>query len=144
VTDRLVAAFAGFIRRRSDADLDSLMHGWRRRPLLWAIFRLVPRRFDREAAAGEAALIEVRVADRRRDRPDRRQLLMARGRCAVSRHGLGEPDSVVSFDAVAFLRFVAGQQRPRDLFLGRRMSVDGSLFLAAELPSLFRLPGRPG
>jgi hypothetical protein len=132
------------VGRRSDAQLAQLMDGWLRRPLLWSIFRFAPRRFDPERAAGERALIEIRVRHRRRDRPDRRQLILGRSRCTVSRHDLGTPDSMVSFEPVAFLRFVAGQRAARELFLGRRISVDGSLILAAELPSLFRIPSRAG
>jgi predicted lipid carrier protein YhbT len=145
VSERVAGAFNRFVRKRSDAELAALMEGWLRRPLLWSIFRFAPRRLDRQrAAAGEAALIEIRVRDRRRGRCDRRQLIVGRGRCTVSRHDLGEPDSTVSFEPVAFLRFVAGQQAARELFLGRRISVDGSLLLAAELPSLFRIRARAG
>ena len=66
-----------------------------------------------EQAGGERALIEIRVRDRRRGRPDRRQLIVGRGRCRVSRHDLGQPDTTVSFEPVAFLRFVAGQESAR-------------------------------
>jgi hypothetical protein len=144
VSDRLVAAFARYVGGRSDADLAKLMSGGLRRPLLWTIFRLLPRRFDAAAADEDGALVEIRVRDDRGRRPLRRQLLLRRGRCLVSRHDLGEPDSLISFEPVAFLRFTAGQERARDLFVGRRMSVDGSLLVAAELPSLFRFPNRPG
>jgi putative sterol carrier protein len=144
VSDRLVGAFARFVSRRSDEQLAGLMDGWLRRPLLWAIFRLAPRRVDRESVAGDSALIEIKVRRRRGGRPDRHVLLVSRGRCTVSRKDLGEPDSTVSFEPVAFLRFVAGQERARDLFLGRRISVDGSLLVAAELPSLLRVRERPG
>ena len=72
--------------------------------------------------------------------PFRRQLLIGGGRCSVSRHERGEADSVITFDPVAFLRFAAGQQGARDLFVSRRVSVDGSLLAAAELPSFFRFP----
>jgi putative sterol carrier protein len=138
--DRAAAQFGRFVRDRSDRELRALMEGWRRRPLLWAIFRSAPRRLDREAVGEERALIEIRVRDERRGRPDRRQLLIARGRCRVSRHGLGEPDTVVGFDPVSFLRFVAGQASARELFLSGALSVDGSLLVAAELPSFFRFP----
>jgi hypothetical protein len=144
VSDRLVGAFARFVGNRSDAQLAQLMDGWLRGPLLWSIFRFAPRRFDPEQAASERALIEIRVRHRRRRRPDRRQLIVGRGRCTVSRHHLGQPDSMVSFEPVAFLRFLAGQRAARELFLGRRISVDGSLLLAAELPSLFRIGSRAG
>jgi hypothetical protein len=144
VSDRLVGAFTRFVRKRSDAQLAALMDGWLRRPLLWLIFRFAPRRFDPQKAAGEAALIEIRVRDRRGSRTDRRHLMVGRGRCTVSRHDLGEPDSTVSFEPVAFLRFVAGQRAARELFLGRRISVDGSLLLAAELPSLFGIQAGTG
>ena len=123
------------------------MDGWRRRPLLWGIFRIAPHRLDRGATAGERTLIEIRVRDPHGRRPFRRQLLIGRGRCTVSRHEHGEPESVITFDPVSFLRFAAGQQGARDLFVSRRVSVDGSLLAAAELPSFFRFPEpfeRPG
>jgi len=140
LADRAATHFGRFVCGRSDPELRALMEGWRRRPLIWAIFRIAPRRLDREAVAGEQALIEIRVRDERGGGPDRRQLLIGRGRCRVSRHELGEPDSVVSFDPVSFLRFVAGQAAARDLFMSGRLSVDGSLLVAADLPSFFRFP----
>lgn len=138
MTDRLAAAFARFVGTRSDAELDALMRGWRRRLLLWGIFAIAVRRLDR-SSLDEPALIEIRIRDGDRG-GDRRALLIGRGRTRVSRHALGEPDSVVNFEPVAFLRFAAGQESARDLFLARRLSVDGSLLLAAELPTLFRRP----
>lgn len=142
MSDRLARAFARFVGSRSDPELERLTSGWRRRPLLAAIFRVMPWRIDRSSLeAGEATLIEIRVRDRRGDRLERRQLLIARGRCTVTRHDLGEPDSVIVFEPVSFLRFVAGQVGARDLFLSGRISVEGSLLGAAELPSLFRRPG---
>jgi SCP-2 sterol transfer family len=144
VSNRLVGAFGRFVGKRSDAQLARLMDGWLRGPLLWSIFRMAPRRFDPDQAAGERALIEIRVRHPRRGRPDRRQLVVGRGRCTVSRGSLGQADSTVSFDPVDFLRFVAGQRAARELFFGRRISVDGSLLLAAELPSLFRIRNQTG
>jgi hypothetical protein len=142
VSDRLAQAFARYVAARSTPELEQLMAGRRRGPLLWGIFRIMPRRLDRSAIeAGEATLIEIRVRDTVRGRPDRRQLLIARGRCRVSRHRLGEPDTTVSFDPVSFLRFVAGEVGARELFVSGQISVDGSLLAAAELPSLFRRPG---
>jgi SCP-2 sterol transfer family protein len=91
-----------------------------------------------EEARGESALIEIRVR-RQGTEPDRWQLLIARGRCHASRQSLGEPDSEITFGGADFLRFSAGQVSSTDLFRARRISVDGSLVLAARLPSMFRL-----
>jgi putative sterol carrier protein len=140
LADRAADRFGRFVRDRSDRQLRALMDGWRRGPLLWAIFRFAPRRIDREAVGDERALVEIRIRDERRGQPDRRQLLIGRGRCTVARRGLGEPDSVVSFEGVSFLRFAAGQAAARELFVSGRLSVDGSLLVAAELPSFFRFP----
>jgi putative sterol carrier protein len=140
LADRAAAHFGRFVCDRSDGELLALMESWRRRPLLWAIFWTLPRRLDHEAVGDEQALIEIRIRDEGRGRPDSRQLLIGRGRCRVSRHGLGDPESVVGFDPVSFLRFVAGQAGARELFVSGRLSVDGSLILAAELPSFFRFP----
>lgn len=142
MSDRLARAFARYVGSRSDAELQDLIDGWRRRPLLWGIFWIVPRRLDRTTVeAGEATLIEIRVHGGDGKRPERRQLMIARGRCTVSRHSLGEPDTAIVFDPVSFLRFAAGQVSARELFLSGRISVEGSLLAAAELPSLFRRPG---
>ena len=140
LVDRITGHFGRYVATRSDAELEALMRGWRRRPVLWGIFRIAPHRLDREATAGERTLIEIRVSDPGGGSPFRRQLLIGRGRCRVSRHEHGEADSTVTFDPVSFLRFAAGQQGARDLFVSRRVSVDGSLLAAAELPSFFRFP----
>ena len=140
LVDRISGHFGRFVAARSDAELETLMDGWQRLPVLWGIFRIAPHRLDRDATAGERTLIEIRVRDPHGGDPFRRQLLIGRGRCRVSRHDHGEADSVVTFDPVSFLRFAAGQQGARDLFVSGRVSVDGSLLAAAELPSFFRFP----
>jgi hypothetical protein len=147
MVDWIAGHYGRFVAMRSDAELEAMMAGWRRLPVLWGIFRIAPHRLDRAATAGERTLIEIRVRDPRGGPPFRRQLLIGRGRCAVSRHDHGEAESTITFDPVDFLRFAAGQQAARDLFLSRRVSVDGSLLAAAELPSFFRFPEpseRPG
>ena len=131
--------FARWVRDRDDEALRRLMSGPARRPLLRVIFRRACRRVESATAAGERALIEIRIRAEGGGPGDRWHLLLGRGRLTATRRPLGEPDSTVVFDAVDFLRLIAGQRTSRDLFVARRISIDGSLFLAAELPALFRV-----
>ena len=139
--------FARWVRARDDEALKRLMRGPARRPLLRLIFRRGRHRVGAAEAGGERALIEVRIRAEGEGPADRWHLLLGRGRLTATRRDLGEPDSTVVFDAVDFLRLIAGQTTSRELFVARRISVDGSLFLAAGLPGLFgvsRPPREPG
>ena len=130
--------FARWVRRRDDESLGRLMRGPLRRPLLRVIFRRACRRVEAATAADERALIEIRIRDEGGP-GDRWHLLLGRGRLTATTRDLGEPDSTVVIDAVAVLRLTAGQTTSRELSATRQISVDGSLFLAAELPGLFRV-----
>lgn len=134
--------FAHWVRQRDDESLERLMRGPLRRPLLRLVFRRARRRVEAATAADERALIEIRI--REEDGPgDRWHLLLGRGRLTATTRDLGEPDSTVVIDPVDFLRLIAGQTTSRELFVARQISVDGSLFLAAELPGLFSVSKAP-
>jgi hypothetical protein len=143
VSERLPQAFARFVAGRSELGLQRLMEGRLRRPLVRAVMRSAPARLDREACLGEPVVVEIRVRAAGRRREDSWFLLIGNGSCIASSKALGEPETTISFEPAAFLRYAAGQASARELFMAGRLSVDGSLILATALPGMFRMPKPP-
>ena len=124
------------------------MSGPARRPLLsLVIFRRACRRVESATAAGERALIEIRIRAEEGGPGDRWHLLLGRGRLTATRRPLGEPDSTVVFDAVDFLRLTRqAEDLARPLRWRAGSASTGAFSFAAELPALFRVerPADPG
>ncbi len=127
----------------SDDRLESVMRGPLRRVLLWQIFRTMGRRFDAERGGRVEAVVEFRVGRPGPGPADRRQLVMAGGRCRAPRRRTDAPTLTLELDSVSFLRLVAGSTGAPWLLLRGKLRIGGDLLLAARLPGLLRIPRAP-
>lgn len=133
-----------FLRDTPEEELRHRLRGWRKRALLRAIFRAVPGRFDRRRGAQLNSVVEIRLRGLR-DEPDQVfQLHLRGGRCRVRRRRLEQARVLIACDDMPFLKLVAGAASGPDLFMRRRLDIDGDLFFALRLPTLFRVPSRKG
>lgn len=132
-----------WVAQASDERLARTMRGPLRRMLIWQIFSTMRRRFDPERAAGVDAVVEFRVQGGRHGRIDRRQVMIADGRCATSARATCAPTLTLELDPVAFLRLVGGAIGAWRLVLAGRLKVRGDLILAIRLPRVLGIPSRP-
>jgi predicted lipid carrier protein YhbT len=72
------------------------------------------------------------------------QLQMRGGRCKVRRRRLETARVLIECDDMPFLKLVAGAASGPDLFMRKRLDIDGDLLFAMRLPALFRVPRRKG
>ena len=114
----------------------------RRRLVLGAIFRLMPRMVRRRALEREVAVVEWRITGRRDGRPDVRQLVIE-GEAEVVRGAQREPDLTFTIDGVDFLLLVTGNASGPALFVRGEIEMDGDPWLAMRLPGMFALGSRP-
>ncbi len=111
------------------------------RPVLVSqIFRTMHRRFDPERAAGIDAVVEFRVRGERGERVDRRQVVIADGRCTMSARSARTPTLTLELGPVAFLELVSGTAGAWRLVIARRLTVRGDLVLALRLPAVLGVP----
>ena len=104
------------------------------------IFAAMPRQLDPARAHGVQAVIDYRIRGRRDGGHDRWQAVIADGRCVTTPDGDRPPDVSLAVDPVPFLKLVSGHATGPELFMTGKLSVDGDLSLAAQLPTLFRIP----
>jgi putative sterol carrier protein len=141
--DMLARGFARFVARNPEKRLRWLVSGWRRRLVLGAIFRQMPRRLNREQAKDVDAVIDWRIKDAAGERVDRYQVTIKDGRCRVSRRASDSPRSMIEVDAVDFLRLAAGLAQGPELFMTGKIRIEGDVMFTARLASLFRVPAAP-
>jgi predicted lipid carrier protein YhbT len=146
---RLQRSFVAWVARRVGAmpraRLERAMRApRRRRAVLWAFFRAMPRAVRRRALERERAVIEWHLTGRTDGKPDVRQLLIEDGAAADLDGQPREPDLTLSLDAVDFLLLATGNAPGTALFVEGRIDVDGDPWLAMRLPRLFALGGGSG
>jgi len=123
--------------------LDTVMRSPLRGVLLWQIFRTMARRVDPAQAANVDAAVEFRIRRSDGGGPDRVQVVIADGRCTTSRRGGRIPTVTLDMGPASFLRLVGGADSALRLVLRGKLRVGGDPFLAARLPKLLNIPGRP-
>jgi putative sterol carrier protein len=138
----LARRFVGWVRTAPSERIAEVMRSWRRRPILWAVFRAFDSQLDRAEAAGLDETIEFRIRGRRDGGHDRWQVRIADRRVRARRNGDRDPRLTLEMNAVTFLRLVTGARSAAGLFLRGRIRAEGDLLFATELPDYFRVPRR--
>lgn len=110
-----------------------------RRPVIAGIFRAMPTAFDRERAKGTTAVMHWEI-ELSRGHPGRWQVVIEDGRCRVARRLDREPTLTLRTDAATFLDLVTGAMPAPALYMAGRLRVEGDVWTAAQLTSLFRVP----
>jgi putative sterol carrier protein len=136
--------FVRWARTAPSERIAEVMRGWRRRPILWAVFRAFDSRLDRAEAAGLDETIEFRIRGRRDGGHDRWQVRIADRRVRARRDGNRDPRLTLEMNAVTFLRLVTGARSAPGLFLRGRIRAEGDLLFATELQNYFRVPRKRG
>ena len=134
---------ARWVAGAPDERLARTMGGPLRRVLIWQIFRTMRQRADAERVAGIDAIVEFQVRGGRHGRTDRRQVVIANGRCKTPARATRRPTLTVQLTPVAFLRLVGGASGPSRLVMTGGLKVRGDLLLAMRLPQVLGIPGRP-
>ena len=125
-----------------DRQLDRLMNGPARRPIVETIFLLMPRYLNRARATGLNLAVRWRVTSPAQpDRPDVYDLVIADRRCRVHR---GEeviaPLVTITLDAGELLRLAIGRSNPMQSYFAGRLQLRGDMMQASRLTSIFNIP----
>ena len=122
--------------------LEAAMSGPMRDVIVAEVFRRMPDRLNRCAAAGLEAAIAWRI--RRPDGAyDRYVVRVADGACSVEPEGEGEARVSLQMDSLTFCKVVTGNANPVMQFMTGKLSVRGDLMFAANVTRLFDIPS-PG
>ena len=122
-----------------DERLRAAMSGPLRDVIVSEVFRRMPARLNRRAAAGVDAAIGWRIG-----RPaggyDRYLVRVADGACSVEPGGEGEARVSLQMDSLTFCKVVTGNANPVMQFMAGKLSVRGDLMFAANVTRLFDIP----
>ncbi|MDY7090320.1 MAG: SCP2 sterol-binding domain-containing protein [Actinomycetota bacterium] len=135
-------AFARVVKATPTDVLRRVMSGERRTPILAELVRRMPDVFRPDRAAGHTAVVHWRVGGRPDGGLDVYELVIADGACTVSPTADGQPQLVLTLDAVDFLRMLTGNANAVALVMRGRLRSKGDLVLTAKLPGFFE-PPRP-
>jgi putative sterol carrier protein len=125
-----------------DDRLRAAMSGPLRDVIVAEVFRRMPERLNRSAAAGLETAIAWRIG-----RPDGGHdtylVRIADGTCSVEPDGEGESRVSLQMDSLTFCKLVTGNANPVMQFMTGKLSVRGDLMFAASVTRLFDIPS-PG
>ncbi len=143
-SELMARAFARTVARSSPERLRRLVSGRRRRLVLDAIFRQMPKRLDREKARDVEAVVDWKIGGRPDGGVDHYQLVIEEGRCRSTRRPSRPPRATLHMDVVELLRLAGGTAQGPELFMSGKLRVEGDLMFTATLASLFRIPKAKG
>ena len=140
--EHVAVGFSRAVRATPPERLEQVMRSPVRRVVLEAIFRQMPQRLDRRAAAGMTAAIRWCITGRADGGTDVYQVEIENGECRVRRgEGGPEPRLTITLDGAEFLRLATANSEPTQAYFKGRIALAGDVMLAARMRSLFRSPG---
>lgn len=140
--EHVAVGFSRVVRATPPQRLEQLMRSPVRKVVLEAIFRQMPQRLDRKAAAGMTTAIRWCITGRPDGGTDIYQVEIDDGDCRVRRGAGGpEPRVTITLDGAEFLRLATANTEPTQAYFKGRIALSGDVMLAARMRSLFRSPG---
>lgn len=137
---RMAEAFVTGVRRAPDELRRFATRGPARNLLAAQIFAGMAREFDRDRGAEIDAVVRWEVGEQGAD-PAIWSLVIAGGRCRVSRDPDLEAQTVVMLDHETLLELATGALNPPQAYIAGRLRMRGDVMLAQRLSALFRVPG---
>jgi hypothetical protein len=110
--------------------------------VLWALPRVMRRRFDPVAAADLDTTLELAIRDPHERKPACFSLAIADADCSVSAGAPPRPSARVLVGADDLILLASGARSWPELVADGSFEISGDAFLALRFASLFRLPVR--
>lgn len=130
--------FAAMVKGARKSELDELMSGEYRKPILDTIFDRMPGLFRPERAGATDAVIRWNITgDGRTDSYD---VTIADGSCTSGPAIAPDPKVAITLTGPDFLTVVAGSANPTMMFMTGKLKFKGDMALAASVPGMFELP----
>ena len=131
--------FARSIGQTPDEALREAMQGPLRDQILDEIFRRMEQHF--KPGSGQDAVIHWTITGRPDGGEDRREVVIADGRCSASSEQGADPRVTLKLDGVDFLKLVTGNASGPALFMSGKLKIEGDLMFSAQIQSMFTIPG---
>jgi putative sterol carrier protein len=133
------AEFAQTVGKAPEADLREAMRGPMRGEILAEVFRRMEHHF--RPGNGADAVIHWTITGENDGTQDRWEAVIGGGKCTASTELRSEPRVSLKLNGVDFLRLVTGNAIGPMLFMSGKLKIEGDLMFAAQIQSMFVLPG---
>jgi putative sterol carrier protein len=126
----------------SDEDLAAGMaDAENRKRVLDEIFRRMAEHVNADAAKNVEAVVHFRITEHPEGGEDVYEAVIQSGTLTVSDEGTQDPRVAFVIGPVDFLRLVSGNAAGPMLFMSGKLKIEGDMMFAAQLTSLFTIPG---
>jgi putative sterol carrier protein len=135
-------AIARVVAETPDDQLRAAMDGPVRELVLEEVFRRFPEHVREDRLGSVQGVIAFKVT-RSDGGADRHRVAFRDGSCLTGpeAEAAGDPRTTIVIDGPGLLKLVTGNLNPPLAFLTRKLRIKGDLAFAAQLPTLFRIPG---
>jgi putative sterol carrier protein len=133
------AEFAQTVGQTPEAELREAMRGPMRGEILAEVFRRMEQHF--RPGSGPDAVIHWTITGEDAANEDRWEVVVGGGKCTAGTELRSDPRVSLKLDGVDFLRLVTGNAIGPMLFMSGKLKIEGDLMFAAQIQSMFVLPG---
>jgi hypothetical protein len=132
--------FAQLVKATPDSELQNLLDGDLRQPILRSIFTRMPESFRPDRAGSTSAVIHWIVTGGP-DGSDTYEVRIADGTCETTEQpGTDAPSLAITVAPLDFVKVVSGNGNPVMMFMTGRLKAKGDLALAANIQHIFAVP----
>jgi putative sterol carrier protein len=114
-----------------------------RKRVLDEIFRRMAEHVNADAAKNVDAVVHFRITEHPEGGEDVYEVVIESGKLEVTNEPGREPRVAFVIGPVEFLRLVTGNAAGPMLFMSGKLKIEGDMMFAAQLTSLFTIPGAP-
>jgi putative sterol carrier protein len=133
------AQFAAMIKSASKAEIEALLAGPHRGPVLAAIFGRMPGQFRADRAGSTNTVIRWNITEGPAG-TDTYAVVIADGGCTISTDPELEAKVSLTLNGYNFLQLISGNADPMMLFMTGKVKIAGNVTVAASVANLFDLP----
>jgi putative sterol carrier protein len=132
--------FARRVKSTPDAEINSLLAGDMRKPILDGIFARMPETFRPERAGSTEAVIHWTITGGPNG-PDTYEVRVANGKCETATEPTTDrPGLAITVAPVDFVKVVSGNANPVIMFMSGKLKAKGDMGLAANIQNIFAVP----
>jgi alkyl sulfatase BDS1-like metallo-beta-lactamase superfamily hydrolase len=129
------------IAEASDAQLEEMMHGPRRREILDEVFHGMPEAADADRIEGVDAVIHWCICDPPDAGEEVYEIVIRGGEVSVSKEPEETPRVTMRVGGADFLKLVTGNQSGNGLFMAGKLKLEGDMMFAVTFHGMFKTAG---
>ena len=135
---------AKLVGEASDEQIAQGMQSENRKQVLDEIFKRMADHVEPERARDTKAVVHFKILDRPAGGCDHYEVVLENGTCTASDSPSREARVTFKIPPVEFIRLVSGNASGPALFMTGKLKIEGDVMFAAQLTSLFKVPGAGG